>query len=589
MKHIYKIIVLTICSLFFVSSCNLDRYPGNYFTDEELEKDPEVAFKYLLNGCYSQLKGWSDVMHRIGEYPGDNISIRGSSTDAFFPFISYAHLEENYRLYTFWENSYRAIIQANDAMALSPEGVSHEIDHSLGEAYYIRGMLYFYLTRAFGRPYYQDAKTNLGVPIILNGSPKKDEDIYAPNRSTVEQCYARAIEDLTKAETLMAKAAKEGNIKKSNVYASAEAAQAMLSRVYLYMSGTYENPNPEYLQKSIDYSELVINSGKYVLLSRDRFMKYNEFAPNNVTQTETVFAVKRVASEFTGSDHNGGIGGMYATILGQGWGEMYASAKYMDLLKKAGYHKEDARWAFIDPQYAENSKKEKTESFRFITDLYNKDTGALTGCSYVQDTLLTKTDGSYYIVLKSTGKDDKVVRTNYDITPYQPANNLYTIKYEGKTYIGEKDYMMLTNNGHPMFYIIKCSLQEGVSHLHSPIISRLAELHLNLAEAYAKQGKYEKALAQVNIIRGRSIIGGEYTSMDASNAKQLIDEERQLELAFEASRGYDIYRNGETLTRFYPGAHNQMLQVAATNNRVVHYIPKREIDAYPGTLTQNPK
>lgn len=35
------------------------------------------------------------------------------------------------------------------------EGQSTEIDKSLGECYYVRGMMYFYLCRAYGRPHNQ--------------------------------------------------------------------------------------------------------------------------------------------------------------------------------------------------------------------------------------------------------------------------------------------------------------------------------------------------------------------------------------------------------------------------------------------------
>ncbi len=61
-------------------------------------------------------------------------------------------------------------------------------------------------------------------------------DLLLPDRSTVKETYEQAISDLKKAEEMM-------TINKGAAYASKEAAQAMLSRVYLYMSGTYENPN----------------------------------------------------------------------------------------------------------------------------------------------------------------------------------------------------------------------------------------------------------------------------------------------------------------------------------------------------------
>ena len=46
-------------------------------------------------------------------------------------------------------------------MKMINEGESAELDQKLGEAYYMRGMMYFYLCRVFGRPYYQEPEKNL--------------------------------------------------------------------------------------------------------------------------------------------------------------------------------------------------------------------------------------------------------------------------------------------------------------------------------------------------------------------------------------------------------------------------------------------
>ena len=563
-----KIFILFI-TLSFLSSCELEREPYGSYTKDKIMKDKEAAVEVLLNGCYAQLKGWSDVMHRVGEYPGDNIMIRGTSTDAFYSFISYQHTPLNDRLSTFWNNSYKVISQSSDLMKMIAEGESPKMDQQLGEAYYLRGMLYFYLVKTYGRPYAQSPETNLGVPIV-NGLPEDIANINLPDRATVKATYEQAISDLKKGEALM-------NENRTAAYATKEAAQAMLSRVYLYMSGTYETPNQQYADLSIEYANKVIGSGRYNLLSRTDFMKYNTFAPDASGQTETIFAVKRVASEFSGYDHFYGIGGMYANIQGQGWGEMYASAKYLDLLRKSGL-KKDARWAFIDPQYALDASNNKIEAFRFVTDAYNT-AGVQTGYNYVQQPLKTNPNGTYYIT---------IANVDYNLTVVNAAENSYSINYAGKTYVGEKDYMMLLNRVYPMYYVTKCSLQDNSSHLHSPIISRLAEMYLNMAEAYAKKGNYQSALTNLNKVRERSIVGGGYTSLNGTNASQLIDEERQLELAFEAQRGYDVYRNGQTMTRHYPGPHTPMVDYPATSPRVVQYIPQSEINAYPGTLTQNP-
>ena len=568
MKKIW-IIWLAAISL---TACDLERLPATQMQSKQVEENPSENLDALITGMYAQLKSWSDPMHRCGEYAGDNMMIRGSSTDAFFEFISFSRTPNNYRLQSFWDQGYKAIAQASNILKMVKEGQGKEIDNQLGECYFVRGMMYFYLCRAYGRPYYQAPDKNLGVPIV-NGTPDDVlENLHLDNRATVKATYEQAINDLKQAEKLM-------TIDKGPAYASKEAAQALLSRVYLYMSGTYENPNREYAKLAVEYADKVINSKKYQLLSRSDFMKYNTFAPEN--NKESIFVVKRVASEFSGYDHYYGIGGMYANIGGMGWGEMYASAKYIDLLNETGrndwrpdhYRIIDARAAFIEPTYG----KEKTEVFRFI---YQNEKG---DCNYAQFDI--QRDGKDVKCIEKTEKESTIT---YNLKPIDEQQGTYKIVYHGKEYAGMIDYYIHLNRAYPQFYIVKCSHEGEDSHLHSPIISRLGEIYLNRAEAYAKLGEYEKARIDLNTIRERSIPNAGYPSLDASNAGMRIDKERQLELAFQAERSYDVFRNGKSLTRHYPGPHRQQEDIPATDYRVTYYIPQKAINAYPGTLTQNP-
>ena len=394
----------------------------------------------------------------------------------------------------------------------------------------------------------------------------------------VEATYQQAIADLKKAEELLPET--NGN----PGYASKGAAQAMLSKVYLFMSGTYEHPNTEYARLAAEYASKVISSGKYALLSRDEFMKYPTILPQN--NKESIFVVRRLASEYSGYDHHYGIGGMYAEIGGMGWGEMYASAKYLALLDETGRndyrsdhrHIVDARAAFIEPAYEEKN----VEVFRFIKQEPNGD------FNYLQ--LPTKHDGAKIIATESkTTEGQKEISQDYVLTPILAEQGRYSITYaDGKTYQGVIDNKIKLNRAYPMFYIAKCSREGENSHLHSPVLSRLGEIYLNRAEAEAKIGNYAAALADLNMIRERAITGGGYKSLDASNAAERIDKERQLELAFQAERSYDVFRNGGSLTRHYPGAHNQKLDILPTDYRVVYFIPQDAINAYPGKLTQNP-
>lgn len=570
MKKITIYSILAAVLLF--TACDIDRLPYGSMPDESIKNDPGASLNTLLTGTYSQLKGWSDVMHRCGEYAGDNIMIRGTSTDAFYEFISYSRTPNNYRLQTFWDNSYKVIAQSSNIITMIEEGQSPEIDSQIGEAYFLRGMMYYYLVRAYGRPFAQNPDQNLGVPIV-NGTP---DDVFGEmaDRSTVRETYEQAIADLEKAASLI-------TVNRGSAYASEMAAKALLSRIYLYMSGTYDNPNVQYAELAERYADEVIASGEYELLPREEFMRYNTFTPEN--NAETIFAIKRVASEFSGYDHYYGIGGMYANIGGMGWGEMYASAEYLALLDETGRNDwannklVDARAAFIEPQYTDDG----TEVFRFIKDVYNGN-GTQTGYGYVQAPI-SEVNGKLVCTEEST---------TFEMTPVDEEQGIYSIEYtNGKIYTGVVDKLMRLNRAFPMFYITKCSREGEESHLHSPVISRLGEIYLNKAEAAAKQGDYATALTALNTVRERSLPGEGYTSLNTENASELIDKERRLELAFQAERSYDVFRNGDPLTRKYPGPHNAMEVVEATDYRVVYYIPQDAINAYKGTgstLTQNP-
>nr|WP_311469964.1 RagB/SusD family nutrient uptake outer membrane protein [uncultured Porphyromonas sp.] len=567
-----KILMLLVASCLLVA-CNIDREPKGSMSSQRILDHPEEAIDGMTHGMYAQLKTWSDAMHRCGEYAGDNIMIRGASTDAFFEFITFNRTPQNYRLQAFWDNSYKAIIQASNIIDLYGSSTDAEVKSHVGEAYFVRGFLYFYLVRAYGRPYYQAPEKNLGVPIIKSAPKNIFGKFTLPDRATVAETYTQAIEDLKQAEALLPE--RTG----TPFYASKGAAQAMLSRLYLYMSGTYDQPNTKYAQLASEYASKVISSAKYQLLGREDFMKYNQILPEN--NKESIFVIRRLASEFSGYDHYYGIGGMYANIGGMGWGEMYASAKYLALLDETGrndfrpakMHIVDARAAFIEPVY----DTEKGEVFRFIK---TEDSGDM---NYLQ-LPITRSNGQ---IIATEEKDQGQVST-YTLTPIDATQEIYSITYGGKTYRGVLDTYIALNRAYPMFYITKCSREGENSHLHSPIISRLGEVYLNRAEAEAKLGHYSAALTDLNLVRTRSIPGAQYTSLDATNAPERIDKERQLELAFQAERSYDVFRNGGSLIRRYPGAHHQREDIAPTDYRVVYFIPQNAIDAYPGKLTQNP-
>lgn len=567
MKKIYTI--LTLVAVFALSSCDLDKNPYNYMNEEDIKKQQEASLQTLVNGCYGTLKAWIEDYYYLGEYGSDNVLKHAPSTNNFYFYFTYSPSATSTRNKGFWENSYKIIAQSSDVIKMFNEGQSEEIDKRLGELYYLRGLCYFYLSNMFSRPYYQSPEVNMGLPLV-NGLPEDLNNMNLPDRTSVKETYQQIINDLNNAERLL-----KGKGFTSAAYISEEAIQALLSRVYLYMSGTFDNPNNEYALKSADYATQVINSGLFSLVPRSVFVKYPTYAPDADVQTETIFAIKRVATEYPKGDWGNTLGSMYANIQGYGWGEVFASEKYLDLLRESAPERADARWEFIQPQYELDSNGDKIPCFRFV----KFENGAY---NYVQSPITRKADGSYTTTI------DKIT---YDLTSVDPGNNMYLINYNDTEYRGEIDYQMKLNAAYPMYYVYKCSLQDGYPHLWSPMISRLAEMYLNRAEAYVKTGNYDAALKDINMVRERSVEGGGYPLgyLTDENAPKVINMERHLEFAFEGARTFDVFRLGQTMVRRYPGAHDGTEEITPTDKRVIQLIPQTVIDAYaPSILTQNP-
>ena len=172
-----------------------------------------------------------------------------------------------------WDQHYTAINRANvvidrleGASWLSEEKKTNYIN----EARFLRGFIYFNLVRYFG-----------GVPIVLHNG----EGVGAP-RNTIDEVYEQIIEDLEAGETLPA------DYSTLDSKASSLAASAFLSKVYLVWAQTSSEKGKAnqkaYYQKSIEYADKVISSGKYSLVKK--FV--DVFATNKKHGPEHIFTIE---------------------------------------------------------------------------------------------------------------------------------------------------------------------------------------------------------------------------------------------------------------------------------------------------------
>jgi hypothetical protein len=556
MKKIY--LIVSIFMTLGIGGCEIEREPFQDLADEKVFSD-ELGVEAAAIGTYALLKQneFMRPYHFHGEFGGDNIALSGATTDHLYYMYNFQHTPTNYHLNSLWSTCYKGIVNANKVIAYAKEGTDR-MNHVIGEMYYLRSFFYLNLVSIWGRPYNQNPETNLGVPIILDAEPDINN---LPPRATVKEVYKLIETDLLTAASLMSKFTR--NETEYNIFASEQAANALLSRLYLYMEDNV---------KAEEYATKVITSNKFSLLQGSDYETYPKLKPED--NPEVIFACKALKDK----DDYGwyAFGGMYATINGVGWGEMYASEPFRDLL---GQNPNDRRHKFIAPQYVNDATG---NPLYWIIYTYDKATPA--GSKMFQ---------TYNVTLNGSSWEYSYNGTKTVETEQIDGKTLYYINsganITGKTYV-KLERRMEVRSGYPKYFVIKCSNQEDQPQLFSPIISRLAEMYLNRAEARAKTGDVEGALEDVNEIRRRANIPQYAAVPEDKTILEVVLDERRLELAFEAHRRYDIFRNGLTLDRRYPGTHDRgaaLMTIPANHNRVVDYIPDPQILAQPN-LEQNP-
>ena len=145
-----KRILYAIAILCSIASCDVERLPYDAVDSSQAINDPDYANNALI-GIYGNLKSklsdsWINEAHRLMEYNGDNVSLSGTTGDDLFYIYNYHHIDNGARINNFWIKSYQVIYGTNSAIENIKEGQSAETDNFLGEAYYLRALMYLYLT-----------------------------------------------------------------------------------------------------------------------------------------------------------------------------------------------------------------------------------------------------------------------------------------------------------------------------------------------------------------------------------------------------------------------------------------------------------
>ena len=599
-----KIFVFGIALIALVS-CKMDFYPSDSMTSSQLKENPSSAI-YTTDGIYSLFKdnlpykgqtsgeaGNEYVRHyfQLTESRGDNLTVSGNSED---PFMSpYRYEDVNYgknKTYTWWM-AYKIIYAANSNIdGLDPETSDNpkQSSHLLGENYFFRAIAHFHMVTLFAKPYVC-GRENPGVPLRIG------MDYSQTSRATVGEVYDAIVSDLKKAIEYMDAGTPRGDAS----YVSANAARALLSRVYLYM-GEDEN-----LQACKEVCDELIAKAPASVKSTYSVASLQDYPKSTWSSPETIWCVHVVYPQDLHSA-NETVGAMYmcGEYSTNGWGEWYWNDELIELFN---------RYQNTDGTCADN---------RFNAYfLYKNNTGSIllnngkqTVCFPIKDSagdfcvtahvagLTPNSAGDYVFTYEGTEYTAKKTvvggYTRYFIDHNFTGDATF---WDGKTpaYIrpdideGKEGWEFRGGNYLP-YWNSKWGGQDGQVTLTSPVMLRWAEVFLNRAEANARLGNTQAAIDDVNLIRTRAGLPSDamFTTANLSargyeSALDMVLDEERMEFCFEGHRMFDLLRNKKNLDRRYVGYH-PFTVINYDDPRVALLIPADEVESADG-FQQNPR
>lgn len=243
MKNTYRITGFLVMMAFGLISCNdaleVD-IPENQFSEVQVFSTEE-GVETAVNGMYIQLQGYDYYGARmrllLWPHSGKYQSKQGANLDANKLDIT----NNNINLDKLWLGMWQTISQVNVVIANAKgNGLSNE-DSTLGQAYFLRGVVYFDLARMFGE-----------VP--LRTEPATKDDLHLAKSSKAE-LYNQIIKDFKLAADFLPERGEyiDGRPLKY-------AANAFLAKVYVTLAGENDAPSQPSGFSTVSESEITVVS-----------------------------------------------------------------------------------------------------------------------------------------------------------------------------------------------------------------------------------------------------------------------------------------------------------------------------------------
>jgi starch-binding outer membrane protein, SusD/RagB family len=304
---ILSLIVFT--STIFLFSCEkeLELFPEQSL-DESVAFSSAAAAEATLNGVYSQaqvLEVFGSSPQIIEDFMADNTEFVGS-----FPTLQeikiYVTTSPNVTIQGHWQAMYRVINGANIVVdnvpnVTDPLMTPERAASLVGQAKFLRAIVYFQLVNQFAQPFNLNGGTSPGVPLVLKGFTGQ---IEYPARATVAEVHAQIAKDLTEALA----AVPETYSTNAKGKATKAACAGYLSRLHLYRG--------EYSQAA-SFAQQVLSFPNYSLAANLNFY--------NLQTSEDVFTIINTTTDNprTGS---GGWASYHRPAIQNGRGDCAFSA-----------------------------------------------------------------------------------------------------------------------------------------------------------------------------------------------------------------------------------------------------------------------
>lgn len=306
----YKIFIFTILTglIFSCSDSFLELTPQQSVADTEALLDLE-GFESSITGIYNELSGsnyYGRYMIMIPDVLADDVKQNGQA-NRIVDYAEHIQAVTDGQALSLWTSAYEGINAANNIInseTVVPDAVQDQQDHIVGEAYALRGLMYFDLVRLFAQQYTFTADaSHPGVPIVTTFDLDNE-----PARNTVSEVYQQIIADMTTGISLMGANSRSGN----SSTLSSTSAKALLARVYLFQE---DWANAEAMATDI------ISSGEYSLVSNANY--YDLWTTDN--SSESIFEISMTEADNVGGQ---GIAGLY---LQTGFGDYLPSNDVVSL------------------------------------------------------------------------------------------------------------------------------------------------------------------------------------------------------------------------------------------------------------------